>query len=92
MGLSVTKSTYLDQVIERGKLASGVDGTKGGKEKFVFSLGTVPISPLRFSQDGTVRLLKLAQEGILTRIVSGVTICIFSKSGREAAIIIKMRK
>jgi trimethylamine--corrinoid protein Co-methyltransferase len=60
-------------VIERGKLASGVDGAKGGKEKFVFSLGTVPISPLRFSQDGTVRLLKLAQEGIVTRIVSGVT-------------------
>jgi hypothetical protein len=32
VGLSVTKSTYLDQVIEIGKLASGVDGAKGGKE------------------------------------------------------------
>jgi len=73
VGLSVTKSTYLDQVIEMGRLASGVDGTNGGKEKFVFSLGTVPISPLRFSRDGTIRLLKLPQEGIVTRIVSGAT-------------------
>jgi len=73
VGLSVTKSTYLDQVIEIGKLASGMDRAKGGKEKFVFSLGTVPISPLRFSRDGTIRLLKLPQEGIVTRIVSGAT-------------------
>lgn len=73
VGLSVTKSTYLGQVIELGKLASAMDRAKGGKQKFVFSLGTVPISPLRFSRDGAIRLLKLPQEKIVTRIVSGAT-------------------
>ena len=73
VGLSVTKSTYLDQVIELGKLASGIK--RQGKEKrhFVFSLGTTPVSPLRFSRDGTLRLLKLPREGIATRVVSGAT-------------------
>jgi trimethylamine---corrinoid protein Co-methyltransferase len=73
LGLSVTKSTYLDQVIEMGKLASGMDRHGGGDGKHVFSLGTTPVSPLRFSRDGTLRLLKLPREGIATRVVSGAT-------------------
>jgi trimethylamine--corrinoid protein Co-methyltransferase len=72
VGLSVTKSTYLDQVIEIGKLASGID-QRSQDQKFVFSLGTTPVSPLRFSRDGTIRLLKLSREGIVTRVVSGAT-------------------
>ncbi len=71
LGLSVTQSTYLDQVIQIGKLASGVDEEREGKGNFVFSLGTTPFSPLRYTRDGTVRLFKLAKEGIVTRIVSG---------------------
>lgn len=67
VGLSVTRSTYLDEVIEIGKLASG----QNRKGNFVFSLGTTPFSPLRYTRDGTVRLLKLASEGIVTRITSG---------------------
>jgi trimethylamine--corrinoid protein Co-methyltransferase len=73
VGLSVSKSTYLDQVIEMGKLASGMRRRKDGKRNFVFSLGTTPVSPLRFSRDGTTRLLTLPREGIATRIVSGAT-------------------
>lgn len=73
VGLSVTKSTYLDQVIEMGKLASRSEDSKMKRDGFVFSLGTTPVSPLRYSRDGTLRLLKLPREGIVTRVVSGAT-------------------
>jgi trimethylamine--corrinoid protein Co-methyltransferase len=71
VGLSIAKATYLDQVIQIGKLASGVDKETAKKQNLVFSLGTLPISPLRYSRDGTLRLLKLPLEGVVTRITSG---------------------
>lgn len=73
VGLSVTKSTYLDEVIEIGKLASGMGDRKRRGQRFVFSLGTTPVSPLRYSRDGAIRLLKVPHEGIATRVVSGAT-------------------
>ena len=73
VGLSVTKGTYLDQVIQIGRLASGMDPEGEKKGNFAFSLGAVPITPLRYSKDGVGRILKLAKEEIVTRIASGAT-------------------
>lgn len=73
VGLSVTKSTYLDQVIEMGKLASGRGDPRKKGGGFVFSLGTTPVTPLRYSKDGTFRLLRFPRDGIVTRVVSGAT-------------------
>jgi len=73
VGLSVSKSTYLEEVVEMGKLASGMGDPKKKGGGFVFSLGTTPVSPLRYSKDGTLRLLRLPRDGIVTRIVSGAT-------------------
>jgi trimethylamine---corrinoid protein Co-methyltransferase len=69
VGLSIVDSTFIDEVIQIGRLASSLLEGENCRNAF-FSLGAVSLSPLRFSRDGCHRLIRMAEEGVITRITS----------------------
>ena len=69
VGLSIAKATFIEEVIQIGRLASGLHQRESCREAF-FSLGAVSLSPLTYSWDGCHRLIRMAQEEVVTRITS----------------------
>ena len=69
VGLSISDATYIDEIIQIGRLASGL-GKNDNCRQACFSLGAVSLSPLTYSQDGCHRLIRMAQQGVIIRISS----------------------
>ncbi len=69
VGLSIARATFIDEVIQIGRQASGLHEGEGCQNG-VFSLGAVSLSPLMYSWDGCHRLMRMAQEEVVTRITS----------------------
>jgi trimethylamine--corrinoid protein Co-methyltransferase len=69
VGLSIVKATFIDEIIQIGRYASGLNETKSCRNA-VFSLGAVSLSPLKFSWDGCYRLMRMAENEVIIRITS----------------------